>query len=78
MFQIEIKFKSEGIKDINKVLNVIKKQIKEGEIFFDDKGNKIDGYIINKYNNIAIWDKDGYSIGQFRILEEELIKLLGD
>jgi hypothetical protein len=79
MFEISIKFKTNSIKDINKVLNVIKNQIKEGEIEFNDQGVITkDGYIPNKYNNIKINDKDGYSIGQFRILEEDLIKLLGD
>jgi hypothetical protein len=72
MLQIEIKFKVDKIKDISKALNVIKRQIKDGEIEFSDKGEITkDGYLLNKYNNIKIEDKEGYSIGQFRILEEE-------
>jgi hypothetical protein len=83
MFQIEIKFKTNSQRNINKALNVIKKQIKEGEIEFNDQGEKVkDGYLMNKYNNIKINDKDGYSIGQFRILEEpkeeRKIKFLDD
>jgi hypothetical protein len=48
-FQIEIKFNVNKIKDINKVLYQIRKQIKNGELAFNDKGEKIkDGYILNK------------------------------
>jgi hypothetical protein len=83
MFEISIKFKSNDIKDINKVLNVIKNQIKDGEIEFNDQGLITkNGYLMNKFNNIKINDKDGYSIGQFRILEESKeerkIKFLDD
>jgi len=70
LFEISIKFKVETKKDIRKALNAIKKQIKDGEIEFSDKGEKIkDGYLMNKYNNIKIEDKEGYSIGQFKISE---------
>ncbi|MCK9458812.1 MAG: hypothetical protein M0R80_04170 [Proteobacteria bacterium] len=72
MFELSIKFNVNEIKDINKVLYQIRKQIKEGELAFNDKGIKIkDGYLMNKYNGIKILDKEGYAIGQFRILEEK-------
>jgi len=72
MFELSIKFNVNEIKDINKVLNQIKRQIKNGESIFSGKGIKIkDGYILNKYENIDILDKEGYPIGQFRILEIE-------
>ena len=70
MFKVEIKFEVESKKEIRKTLNEIKKQIKDGEIEFSDKGEKIkDGYLMNKFNNINIQTEEGYSIGQFKVID---------
>ena len=70
MYQIEIKFKVNEIKDISNVLQKVNEQIQKGEFSKDN-----DGFLMNKYNPIDIrnpkelWDSEGYSIGSFIIVE---------
>jgi hypothetical protein len=64
--EVEIRFNVKFIGEISNVLNQVKKQISEGE-FYPEKNEN--GYLINKYNDIRIYNEHGFTIGQFRIRE---------
>jgi hypothetical protein len=75
MYEIEIKFRVNNIKDIKRVLTQIKTEIKQGE--FNGLNNP-NGFLMNKFNTIhteKTKDKDGYHHGDFRILTKEYMDM---
>jgi hypothetical protein len=71
MYQINIIFRVENLKDSSKILDMVKKQIKSGE--FKDKNNE-NGYLLNKYTSINIKNPEGYVVGTFRVATDKFIK----
>jgi hypothetical protein len=67
--EVEIKFRVKNIDtDVVPVMMKLLEQIDRGEYYPDGNEN---GYLLNKYNSIEIRDSEGYSIGQFRIMEKQ-------